>query len=79
MHRSMKDVEKRARTLKYRLRRALEKPALHDPVYKACQRVFHKHDDPNLSRDDNADLRFAEKRSRDSYMAAHRARKMILR
>jgi hypothetical protein len=52
MHRSAKDVEKRARTLRYRLGRALEKPALHDPVYKACQRVFHKEDDLNLRRGD---------------------------
>jgi hypothetical protein len=52
MHRSIKDVEKRTRTLRYRLRRALEKPALNDPIYKVCQRVFHKKDDLNLCRDD---------------------------
>src|ERR1700739_4009090 len=60
MHRSIKDVEKRARTLKYRLGRALEKPAVHDPVYKVCQRVFHKQDDLNLRRDDKR--RFAIRR-----------------
>jgi hypothetical protein len=52
MHRSAKDVEKRAAALKTRLRRALEKPAFYDPVYKVCQRVFHKEDDLNLVRTD---------------------------
>jgi hypothetical protein len=51
MHRSNKDIEKRARTLRFRLRRALEKPTQHDPVYKVCQRVFHKKDDLNLTRE----------------------------
>lgn len=51
MHRSSKDIEKRARTLRFRLRKALEKPTQHDPVYKVCQRVFHKKDDLNLTRE----------------------------
>lgn len=60
MHRSIKDVERRARTLRYRLSKTLEKPTLHDPVYKVCQRVFHKEDDLNLRRDDKS--RFAIRR-----------------
>jgi hypothetical protein len=52
MHRSSKDVEKRARTLRFRLRNALENPVRNDPVYQACQRVFHKQDDLSLRRDD---------------------------
>jgi hypothetical protein len=50
MQRSMKEVEKRAKTLKSRLGRALANPAVHDPVYKVCQRIFHKEDDLNLTR-----------------------------
>jgi hypothetical protein len=40
----IKDVEKRVKNLRRRLVRALENPTLHDPVYKVCQRVFHKID-----------------------------------
>ena len=50
MKRGFKDIGKRARDLKRRLGRALENPALHDPVYKACQRIFHKPDDLRLGR-----------------------------
>jgi len=46
-----KQAEKRVKDLKRRLLRVLENPGLHDPVYKVCQRVFHKTDDITLSRD----------------------------
>ena len=45
MARNLKDAEKRVKNLKTRLVRALENPAIHDPVYKVCQRLFHKADD----------------------------------
>jgi hypothetical protein len=51
MQKSIKDVEKRTKTLRTRLGRALENPAVHDPVYKVCQRIFHKKDDLNLTLD----------------------------
>jgi hypothetical protein len=51
MARNLKDAEKRVKNLKTRLVRALEDPALHDPVYKVCQRLFHKADDLVLTRD----------------------------
>src|SRR5690348_11836781 len=40
--RNLKDAEKRVKKMKLRMARALENPALHDPVYKVCQRLFHK-------------------------------------
>jgi hypothetical protein len=39
--------------LKTRMKKALENPALHDPVYKACQRLFHADSTLILSRDDS--------------------------
>jgi hypothetical protein len=51
MQRHLKATAKRIDSLKRRLRRVLEKPADHDPVYQACQRIFHKEDDLNLTRD----------------------------
>jgi len=50
MARNVKDAEKRVKKLKARLIRALEDPALHDPVYQVCQRLFHKDDDLVLTR-----------------------------
>jgi len=46
-----KQAERRVKDLKRRLVRVLENPGLHDPVYKVCQRVFHKSDDITLNRD----------------------------
>ncbi len=47
----LRQSEKLVSTLKRKLRRILEEPTVHDPVYKVCQRVFHKDDSLNLSRD----------------------------
>lgn len=52
MARSIKDAEKRVKYLRARFLRAIENPTVHDPVYQACQRVFHKSDDLVLSRQD---------------------------
>jgi hypothetical protein len=48
--RNLKDAEKRVKKMKVRMVRALENPVIHDPVYKVCQRLFHKTDDLTLSR-----------------------------
>ena len=50
IERSRKETEKRIKALKARIGRVLKNPALHDPVYKACQRLFHKEDDLTLTR-----------------------------
>ena len=47
----LKEAEKRVKDLRRRLVRALDNPGVHDPVYKVCQRIFHKTDDLTLSRD----------------------------
>jgi hypothetical protein len=39
---SLKEAQTRVNTLKTRLTRALAKPTAHDPVYQACQRIFHR-------------------------------------
>jgi hypothetical protein len=51
MSKSLKDAEKRVKALKARLGKVLANPAVHDPVYKACQRVFHRTDDLVLTRE----------------------------
>jgi hypothetical protein len=50
MARNLKEIDKRVGNLKRRLAKVLDDPALHDPVYKACQRIFHKTDKLTLSR-----------------------------
>lgn len=42
MNRSLREAEKRVKFLKGRLTKALENPSQHDPVYQACQRIFHR-------------------------------------
>jgi hypothetical protein len=49
---SLKEAEGRVRKMKTRLAMALESPASHDPVYKACQRMFHRVDRLVLTRED---------------------------
>lgn len=48
---SIKEADKRVKALKLKLTRALDKPTEHDPVYQACQRIFHKADRLVLMRD----------------------------
>jgi predicted nucleic acid-binding protein len=43
---NLKEVEKRVDKLKAQLRRTLDKPTNYDPVYKACQRIFHRKRSP---------------------------------
>jgi predicted nucleic acid-binding protein len=50
---SIKEAERRVKTLKAKLTKVLENPAAHDPVYKACQRIFHKNDALVLTREDS--------------------------
>lgn len=50
--RSMKEADKRVRALKLKLTRVLDNPSAHDPVYQACQRIFHREDTLVLSRED---------------------------
>ena len=52
LNRSLKEADKRVKSLKSKLTRVLENPAVHDPVYKACQRIFHKNDALCLTRED---------------------------
>lgn len=47
IQKSIKDTSKRIGKLKDKLIRALQDPSKNDPVYKACQRIFHN-DDSNL-------------------------------
>src|SRR5947209_599614 len=52
INRGVKDANKRLSGLKARLIKALDNPTLHDPIYKACQRIFHKGDHLVLTRED---------------------------
>src|SRR4030095_2354786 len=49
---TIKEAEKRVRRLKASLTNVLKDPAANDPVYKACQRIFHRTDALVLTRDD---------------------------
>jgi len=53
---TMRTSQKRAAASVNRLRaryaRALGKPTTHDPIYRACQRLFHKNDPLVLTHDD---------------------------
>jgi|HubBroStandDraft_4_1064222.scaffolds.fasta_scaffold13188_3 hypothetical protein len=51
MARSVKEAEKRVKKLRDRVVKALKDPAAQDPVYRSCQRLFHKTDDLTLARD----------------------------
>ena len=52
LSRSMKAADKQVRALKSRLIKALDDPTKYDPVYQACQRLFHKADPLVLTRED---------------------------
>jgi len=52
LSRSIKEAEKRVKSLKAKLTKVLANPAANDPVYKACQRIFHKVDSLVLTRED---------------------------
>jgi len=52
MGKNLKEADRHAKALKSRLTKALADPAAHDPVYQACQRIFHKTDPLTLTRDD---------------------------
>jgi hypothetical protein len=52
LNKSLKEAERRVKELKIRLTRSLDNPASYDPVYQACQRIFHKADSLVLRRDD---------------------------
>ncbi len=60
MHKGLRQAESRVKSLRARYVRALENPAVHDPVYKICQRIFHKEDDLVLKRDNK--LRYTIRR-----------------
>lgn len=53
LQKSQKDANARLKKLKARFIRALKDPAVHDPVYKVCQRIFHKQDQLVLTRNDS--------------------------
>jgi hypothetical protein len=52
INKNLKETEKQVKSLKNRLVRVLSNPAAYDPVYQACQRIFHKVDNLVLTRDD---------------------------
>jgi hypothetical protein len=51
MANNLKDAEKRVKNLKVRLAKVLADPAGQDPVYQACQRIFHRSDGLVLTRE----------------------------
>ncbi|MBX7134175.1 MAG: PIN domain-containing protein [Fimbriimonadaceae bacterium] len=49
---SQKAIDRRVKSLRDRFSKALRDPSKHDPVYKVCQRLFHKGDALSLTRED---------------------------
>lgn len=49
--RAMKQAEQRVAKMKKQLARILETPSTHDPIYQACQRLFHRDSKLVLTRD----------------------------
>lgn len=52
MQSSLKTADTSVRRLRQRFAQALEKPTTRDPVFKVCQRIFHRGDDLVLRRED---------------------------
>jgi len=52
MQANLKAASDRVKALKAKLRKVLSNPAAYDPVYKACQRLFHADTKLVLNRDD---------------------------
>ncbi len=50
---NIKNARSQTEKIKQRLEKALENPAINDPVYKACQRIFRSRGVLVLSRDDS--------------------------
>jgi PIN domain len=48
---NVREADKRVKKLRERMVRALKNPAMYDPVYKSCQRLFQKTNDLTLRRD----------------------------
>lgn len=46
MARTLKEAEKSVNKLRTQLARVLDNPAMYDPVYQACQRIFHREGSP---------------------------------
>jgi hypothetical protein len=60
LSRNLNEDKQRIKDLRARMVRALKNPKIYDPVYKVCQRIFHKEDEITLSRTDK--LRHAIRR-----------------
>jgi PIN domain len=52
INKALKDADDRVKKLKNKYMSVLDNPAGKDPVYQACQRIFHKNDDLVLTRED---------------------------
>jgi hypothetical protein len=51
MGKMLRDLEQSVKKLKVKLQRVLTDPAANDPVYQACQRIFHRDDALVLTRE----------------------------
>jgi hypothetical protein len=51
LNRNLREADKRVKNMKARLAMALESPSKNDPVYQACQRIFHRDSKLSLTRD----------------------------
>lgn len=54
LEKSIRSADQKVKLLRTRLIKALANPTTHDPVYQACQRIFHRRSDLVLTRDNPA-------------------------
>jgi hypothetical protein len=50
LSKGIRDAQRRVASLKKHLVAVISKPTVHDPVYKVCQRIFHRPGDPIVLR-----------------------------
>lgn len=50
LQKHLKDADSNIKKMKHKMGKVLADPSHHDPVYQACQRIFHRDDDLILTR-----------------------------
>lgn len=75
MTKSLREVAKRLSKQKVQLARVLDNPAMYDPVYQACQRIFHRDNSPIVLAHDNKIRRAIRTRALRRFLQGYPPRK----
>lgn len=74
LQRNRKKAQELLQGMKIRLEKVFEKPAIYDPVYKICQRIFRKDDALNLLRE-NPTRRIIKRKAFKRFLLGYPPRK----